>query len=516
MILDISEQVEELKTTRDLLTTQKEVLELRAQIAELVKSLESSKESENEGDQDVEEAEEESDAEEESGAEEELTGFSSYLSEITAYELLKATAQKIRETINEEPSDDKVVKVLVFDDHCMVSKCLPLSDVTSLQTKEKIKHIKTQVIEQIETLKKLLPKEDEIIIQEDETRKLEDEREEPPETKTPLYEVISSFLTNWGSPVTSAIDLVRDFEELVSQFASSFAFQEQDIALPLDALIAEIIGGTHNKSVTLLSMGCIMEDNLPADSVLKGLNELNEHIHNLKVAQIKLTTMVVEPLAAQALEMTNNITKLENEKEQKLNTIIAKEKLIAELNVKFDFETDQAKKKELEESIAKHKAILGVFNTELEGINNLLETERIKLGRVNLLLSKPNAELLVATKLVEIFTAFVKGITEKSEADTLSIFAQVVLRDYISNFDRLLRLKIHSGDVETITRKFLGFKSMRFIGGCVVSYTLTDTCGNVLKSGLEIAAGQRKFRFSDPKEMRIERIPTKSLETSSM
>jgi hypothetical protein len=61
-----------------------------------------------------------------------------------------------------------------------------------------------------------------------------------------------------------------------------------------------------------------------------------------------------------------------------------------------------------------------------------------------------------------------------------------------------------------VTRKFAWWNLRpAFVGGCAISYTLAATAdGKVVQSGLEVAAGQRKFSFNNPTETTLEFIPT--------
>jgi hypothetical protein len=530
------DQLIELQALKDLLTTQKEVLALRNQITELSKALETSQtpaaESAGEPaaqDEQGGDASKGESSETESDAKEKLTGFSSYLSEITAYEILKTTAKKIANKVNlktesnqkdgtgieqatkENEKGRKDGKILVIGDRCPVSLCLPLSDVVLQQTKHQIEIINDQVVAQTSILNKLFPDLGNLIPREENVNNqkiTEGGQDVEDKSALALPNIISSFLSGWGSPVTAASELVKGVVDLLGEFAAEVVFQEQEVTLPLDALVVEVAGLIKAENVYLLGNGCIEGSQKNNDSVLDKLNGLFKAIQELENSRIKLTAQVVEPLNAGVLKQINKTSKLEANQEILTNKINATKERIGELKVKSQHETDPATKAKLQIDIDFEDERFKQIQNQVNSVINTLVTEMKKLGDLYLVLNKVNAEVEVATNLVKTFTSFFQSVTTKLDDTTLSTLAQAVLREYISGFDYLLRLSIHSGKSETITRKILGFISRGLVGGCAVSYTLTTNCGRVVKSGLEVAAGMRRFSFDNPERVELKMFPS--------
>jgi hypothetical protein len=496
----VSELLKELQAQKDLLTTQKQILELKSQIAELTKAaeeeaaaLETDTGSE---DEDGEGAEEGADAEK--AAEEALASSASYLAEITAYEVLKAAAKRIGEGLALQDTST----VLVLGDLCLAERCLPLSDLALHHTKKQIDFIRTKVDAQTGVLKglpnllapppKKAKKPDELkpMGKEDEGEAEKDDEEKPPTA----YDVIESWLTGWAGPVKAAGELVKSVGDLLGQLATSFAFQERDVTLPLEALVIATAGAITEGSAQLLALGKI---GVRPGSVIDKLGKLMEAVQTLDEQRTRMTTQVVAPLTAETVRRASIIAKLNADKAAQAAEIAATEKRIGELEVKYRHETDKDKKAKLKVAIDLEKAELKRFQKALAAVMKSIAQEQKDLAPINDRLSKASAEVEVAVSLASTFTTFFQGITTAPDKDTLSTLAKAVLREYILGFSHLLRLAIHSGGAEMVTRKLLGFEGRRFVGGCAVSYALVDIQDDrVVKSGLEVAGGQRRFRFS--------------------
>ena len=510
--MNVSEQLKELQAQKDLLTTQKEVLELKTQIAALSTALETpqapagdaSAASAAEGEQEGSTAETGS-TEEAAAPEEGGIDADSYLAEITAYEVLKDAAKKIAEQLPEIAQEERV---LVLDEQCPISACLPLSDVVLHQTRKQIEIIKDQVDLQIEVLDSFLKQHDRVGLLGEEDVEPGEKRPEKQPTKPakPFSEVLATFLSGWGAPVEAASALVKSVGDLMSQFATAFSFQPRDVTLPLGALVAATAGMIPGDHVHLLSMGSILSKPVASDSVLAKLDGLLTVIQMLDEKRIRVNAAVIIPLNIAVLTLTNAITKLEAQIEGLTTKIAAAEKRIGELKVKKQQEADPVKKKALQDEIDLEMPGLEQQQKQLTELKDELLNEKQALEAINDQLARVNAEVEVAAALIKTFTTFFQSLTTTSDQAKLSTLAQAVLREYLLDFDVLLRLGIHSSGAETITRKLFGFKAIRFVGGCVVSFTLARTDGEVVKSGLEVAAGQRRFSFGNPTETMLERI----------
>ena len=525
MTSDVSDQLKDIQVQKELLATQKEIIDLKSQIAAISKDLETPAEQANnvesestgESEEGGSAAEGEA-AESESDAQEGAATMDSYLAEITAYEVLKATAIKVGNQFADIPEIGDTDRILVLCEQCLMPRCLPLSDVVRWETRQQIEIITDQVEGQSDVmdgflkgtdLSALLGLKREIKVKGGRVKEKEQglagqvEEEEQPT----ISESIASFISGWGSPVTAATELITGVSDLLGQFASTLSVKERGVALPLDAYINAFADTIKKGQVHLFNFGSIETSLVTEESVLGKLNKLIKAIRHLEEQRILLAAKIIAPLNAEVLKRTNTITKLESSRESLNTEINAAKKRIGELGVKKQHETDSAKKLEFQKEIDLEMAGLNLLQGQWADVIKVLLEEKQSLDEINLRLNKANGEAEVAFNLVKTFNTFFQGITAKPDTTTLSSLAQAILRDYMMSFDYLLGLSIHSGNGETITRKILNLESRRFIGGCVISYTLTRKDGKVIKSGLEVAAGQRKFNFGNPAKMKTEGIP---------
>lgn len=513
-----SDDLKDLQVQKELLDTQKELLELKTQIANLTKAMEDASaaddgptvESANGDEQETSASEEE--PAEETEPEEKPVGATSYLTEITAYDVLKATAEKIGGDLASISGIGDSDKILVLCNPCQTPQCLPFSDVVYHQTIQQIELISDQVEYQTTLLENLLPmKLRKLRLEEIDKGKDKDANSDDRETddgeEKPLYDIVSTLLGGWTEPVKVANELVKSVGTLLGQFASTFAVQERDMTLPLEALIDGSVGLIGPGQVHLLSMGQITDHQDKEDVILAKLRRLIQAIYKMEAARIALTTAVVAPLNAKSLKLNGVIKKLQTNKEAIEKEISVSNKRIGELKVKKQHETDPTKKTGFQNEIDLENADLQLLQGQLSTVNQSLVEEEQKLNEVDIHLNKTNSQVEVAANLAKSFNTYFASITTSPDKTTLSTLALAMLREYIRGFNYLLRLNIHSGGAETITRKFLGLESIRLIGGCAVSYTLTTIDGKVIKSGLEVMAGQRKFNFGNPAKMGLVNIP---------
>jgi len=294
--------------------------------------------------------------------------------------------------------------------------CFPLADVTLHQTKQQCNIILDQVELQKSVLDGFLTTKTLLL---DEELKIgsgwklylqggeEEEKEvEGGEKRKPLFEVVASFLTGWGSPVTAVSELVTGVGDLLGQFASTVAIKERAITLPLNALLTATAGLVTKGQVHALSLGHIKTSEVSEDSVLLKLDGLVKAIQSLEEKRIRLTAVVLVPLNAQAIAQINSIAKLEKSQEILATEITAAKKRIEDLKVKKQQETDPAKKLELQKEIELEAPGLQSLADRLVAGSNLLLQEKQALELINIKLNKANAEVEVAANLVKTFSTF--------------------------------------------------------------------------------------------------------------
>jgi hypothetical protein len=219
--------------------------------------------------------------------------------------------------------------------------------------------------------------------------------------------------------------------------------------------------------------------------------------------------LIVTPLTAETIKLSNSMAKHERTKKATEASIAATKKRIGELEIEKNNEADPAKKAIIQDKIALENDDMDRLTKKLTSDTELIALEKQKLAAINVVLARTTAEADVAAHLSSAFTTFFQAITNPTDKKELSTLAKAVLRQYILGFTHLLRLSIHSGGSEMVLRKFAWWNLRpAFIGGCVISYNLVTNTGEVVKSGMKIAAGQRKFSFRQPTETKVEIIPT--------
>ena len=527
--LSIEEQLKEETNKLILLTTQKDVLEVKNQIKELKKNAETPTEPAVEPA--TSDPADEGDGEEDASTEDVTTDKAGYMAEIVAYQVLKKTAQALGKIIL--VSDGKI---LVAGDRCLAERCLPLDDVALFQTKTQLTYFKKKFIFQYKSNLKLLPKS--ILLATETSEDGDVENGEGGDDTSPL-KTVTAALTDLGGVAEAGAKIVEEVVKLVNHFQVTTTVKSRDITLPLDALIAEIAGSIPGNNTYLLNfskikeaieidenklfqlMGNYSEDtngnngendesvNAEGKSVILLLQEAIVMQHMLDMQKIEILAMTITPLKAEILLQTNKIATLKNEVKKILQEITNGSKLIKQLKSKMESETDPNKKKAIQKDIVKNKETLKA-NKELQKSKGeeIKNAEKI-LKELNNKLTKANTNVEMSTKLSKTFSDFVVGITSVADTKSISIFAQAVLREHVLKFKYLLRLRIHSSGGEMITKKILLiFQKTVFLSGCVFSYTLVTTeDGKVVKSGVEVAASQLNFDSNNPSKTGLVDIP---------
>ena len=493
-----SAPLKELQDMKAFLTTQKEILELKTEIAALSKAVETpvtpaaETPAEPAGDSDK------NSGNEEGGSEESTTDTAGYMAEITAYEVLKATAIKIGEKITTTKGD----RVLVVGDQCLAERCLPLSDLALHQTKAQIDFTRQQVDNQIAVIEGILPPSPKIT--EEWAISAEEERED--DVVKDLFTVATTWLTGWGGAVDAAVTLIDKIGTFLGQFSTTFTVQARDVTLPVEALIAATVGAIPDSRAHLLALSRIQ---IQPASVIDKLTGLIQAVQKLDEIRIRLVALVVTPLTAETIKLTNSIARHETTKATLATTIATAKNRIGELNVEKKKATDPAKKAHIQDKIDLETKVLKNLKQKLVKVTNLIAVDQERLTAINVVLFRANAEADVAANLAKGFTTFFQSITAAPDKATLPTLAKAVLREHILTFSHLLRLSIHSGGGEMVARKFAWWNlKPAIVGGCAVSYTLVTTKdGKTVQSGLEVAAGQRKFSYNKPTETTLEIIP---------
>lgn len=434
----------------------------------------------------------------------EKPGAVSYLAEITAYEVLKAAAIRIGRNI--ALVDDPKARILVVGDQCLAEHCLPMSDLVLHHIKTQIDFIEQQVNAATVDIDFTLGKFR--YLSQSSARDVESEEggEKREEKKKLLYEVVAGWLTGWSGAAEVGIKLVKQIGAFLGQFSTTFTIQERKVTLPLEALVAATAGAISAPNTHLLSLSQIT---VQEGSVIKKLTQLIQSVHNLDEARIKLDVVVVKPLTAEASRLSDALDKNESTQATLKTALAATSKRIEKLKKEAKTTNDPDKLAQIQKQIDTETENQKALQKKLSTVDKAIEEAQASLKSIKQRLLEANEKIALAANLTSGFNTFFQNITTAPDKATLSPLAKAVLREHILTFPYLLRLSIHSGGGEMIERKFAWWSlKPTFVGGCALSYALvTTTDGRVVQSGLEVAAGQRKFSFNRPTHTALETIP---------